>query len=75
MLKLTQIEYQEGSPIWIAVAHITALQPSPSGGTTVWTGSSNKWVKETAEEIMAMEPMVYHLHPAMIVNPNGSFVR
>ena len=67
MIKLTQLEYQQGAPVWIAVAHITALQPAVNGGTTVWTGPTNIWVKETAQEILAMDPMVYLMHPPMIV--------
>jgi len=72
MLKLT---YQ-GNPIWVAIQHMVAICVGKDGTEILLTNQTSAlYVKETAEEIMAMEAMVYHLHPAMIIDPNRSFAR
>lgn len=69
MLKLTG--RANGLTAIVPIAHI-ALIDSDVIGALVWIAGKEGHlpVKETVEEIMAMEPMVYFMHPPMIV-PSG----
>jgi hypothetical protein len=64
MLKLTNYHNPDLS-IWVFPAHISVIEQT-NEYTVVWTNRSHA-VNETVEQIMAMEEMVYHLHPPFIV--------
>jgi len=74
MLKLTG--GVNGQTIYVAIAHITLID-SDGEGSSIWTigGTGRLPVKETPEQIMAMEEMVYHLHPAMVISGSSQPIK
>lgn len=69
MLKLTG--RKNGLIVYVALRHIIMIDSEPEGAAIWVRGTKGHLpVKETVEEIMAMDPMVYFMHPPMIV-PGG----
>jgi hypothetical protein len=66
MLKLTT---QDGTTVYISPAHISAMCQYSSGNTDVRFAGGSYLVKESPEKIMAMEPMIYFMNPAMVLKP------
>lgn len=66
MLKLTS---KDGSSVYVSPAHISAMSQFSSGNTDIRFAGGSYLVKESPEEIMAMEPMVYFLNPMMMLKP------
>jgi hypothetical protein len=64
MLKLTT---QDRTTVYISPAHISAICQYSSGNTDVRFAGGSYLVKESPEQIMAMEPMIYFLNPAMVL--------
>jgi hypothetical protein len=65
MLKLTT---QDRTTVYISPAHISAICQYSSGNTDVRFAGGSYLVKESPEQIMAMEPMMYFLNPMMVIN-------
>ena len=66
MLKLTT---QDGLSVYVSPLHISALCQYSSGNTDVRFAGGSYLVRETPEQIMAMEQMVYFMNPAMVLKP------
>lgn len=70
MLKLTG--RVNGLPCYVAIPHIVVIDSEPEGASLWLMGLDGHLpVRETADEIMAMEAMVYHLHPPIIMSANA----
>ena len=68
MLKLTG---KDGTSVYISPAHISAMSQFSSGNTDIRFAGGSYLVKESPEEIMAMEPMLYFLNPMMVIEDQG----
>jgi hypothetical protein len=64
MLKLTTADR---NTVYISPAHISAICQYSSGNTDVRFAGGSFLVRETPEEIMAMEAMIYFMNPAMVL--------
>lgn len=65
MLKLTR--YSPKVSVYIAPAHIIAIIPEEAYTKLEFVGGSHFFVIETAEAIMKMDAMLYHLHPPFVI--------
>lgn len=63
MLKLTTFD---GLTVYVAPSAITSIEPADDG-CSVFTPGKSYYVRDTAEQIMAMEAMQKFLHPPMMV--------
>lgn len=64
MLKLTTTD---GNAVYISPLHISAVCQYCSGSTDVRFAGGSYLVRETPDQIMAMDEMVYFLNPAMVL--------
>lgn len=63
MIKLTNAD---GSTVYVSPVHISAICQFSSGKTEVRFAGGTYLVRETPDQIMAMEAMVYYLNPVMV---------
>lgn len=72
MLKLTR--YSPKVTVYVAPAHIAAIVQEYNCAKLELAGGSILMVTETAKDIMAMDEMMYHLHPPIVIQSSTKVV-